>query len=381
VGRRRRDPVRVSVIRLTVRGRKVWAVRTWRRDDQARLWRVERTETCASRELAVDRAREWRAALERTFSRALDREIESMGELIEWFRQEVAVPPSWHDGKRVRGLRSWRRVRSMLKPLAYFFRAMPLRAVTPEAVRRYASWRLETPKADGSRRSIVGVNRELAVLRRMLRLAAQRGWIACDPFAIEPGLVSVAEETRRDRVLSFDEERRLLEACARSRSRSLLARVLLALDAGLRRGEIEKLAWADLDGARVRVRAENSKTARERYVGLTARTREALAALPRTSHSIFPEREFKRAWTVAVRRAGIPDLRFHDLRHTYATRLLQAGVPIAEIARALGHADISTTYRYLNPDRLPGAQAATAARLEAFLASREQPAEPEDVVH
>lgn len=378
MGRKRTHPVRVSVIRLTVRGRKVWAVRTWRRDDQAGYWRVERTETCASRERAVDRAREWRAELERTAYRALDCEIESMGELIEWYKHEVAVPPSVHEGKKVRGLRSWWRVRSQLKPLEHFFRATPLRVITPEAVRRYATWRLETPKSSGARRSITSVNRELALLRRMLRLAVQRGWLACDPFAIEPGLIAVSEERRRDRVLSLEEERRLLAA---SRSPSLIARVLLALDAGLRRGEIEKLTWDDLDGARVRVRAENSKTARERYVGLTARCLEALSALPRTSHLVFPEREFKRAWRSAVRRAGIPDLRFHDLRHTYATRLLQAGVPIAEIARALGHADISTTYRYLNPDRLPGAQAAIVERLESYLAAQAQAEESSDAVH
>lgn len=371
MGRKRRDPVRVSVVRLTVRGRKVWAVRTWRRDDGAGYWRVERTETCESRERAVDRARAWRAELERSAYRALEREVETMRELVEWYRHEVAVPPSTRDGKRVRGLRSWRRVRAHLKPLAYFFGAMPLRCVTPEAVRRYAAWRASTPKADGRPRSAACVNRELATLRRMLRLAEQRGWTSLNPFKLEPGLISAAEETRRDRVLSLEEERRLLEACASSRSPYTLARVVLALDAGLRRGEIESLTWddVDLEGARVRVRAENAKTMRERYVGLTTRAREALRALPRDSNLVFPTKDCKKAWLSAVRRAQIHDLRFHDLRHTYATRLLQAGVPVAEIARALGHANIATTYRYLNPDKLPGAQQATAAKLEAWLAS------------
>lgn len=58
----------------------------------------------------------------------------------------------------------------------------------------------------------------------------------------------------------------------------------------------------------------------------------------------------KRSWATAKRVAGVTDLRFHDLRHTCATRLVQGGLPIAEVSRILGHTSIVTTFRYTNAD-------------------------------
>jgi integrase len=61
------------------------------------------------------------------------------------------------------------------------------------------------------------------------------------------------------------------------------------------------------------------------------------------------EDNVKKSFTSACRRAGITGLHFHDLRHTAATRWIQAGIPVTTVSRLLGHADIKTTYRYVNP--------------------------------
>lgn len=188
----------------------------------------------------------------------------------------------------------------------------------------------------------------------MLSIALREGWILKHPFSGSDTIISASDENKRTRVLSRAEEELLLDACDQRRAR-LKAIVICALDTGMRRGEILSLRWGDVDmeKKRINIQAMNTKTLKSRSVFITGRLLNELESLPRRDPKtrVFGVTDtVKRSWATAKRIAGIEDLKFHDLRHTCATRLVQGGLPLAEVSRILGHTSIVTTFRYANID-------------------------------
>jgi integrase len=129
---------------------------------------------------------------------------------------------------------------------------------------------LKPQKQSSRQRSITAVNRELELLRTIFSFAEHNDWVAKSPFKKGASLISKASERQRDRVLTLDEEARLLAACSGRRAH-LRPLVITALDTGMRRGELLKLVWPDVDFALdlIRVRATNTKTERPRTIGIT----------------------------------------------------------------------------------------------------------------
>lgn len=131
--------------------------------------------------------------------------------------------------------------------------------------------------------------------------------------------------------------------------------MICALDTGMRLGEILTLTLGDVDlsGRLISIRSTHTKTQQSRAVPITRRLLAELQGVVNDLNA--DERVFgivsnvKNSFTAACRRAEIEGLRFHDLRHTAATRWIQAGMPITTVSGLLGHADIKTTYRYVNP--------------------------------
>ena len=156
--------------------------------------------------------------------------------------------------------------------------------------------------------------------------------------------------------------------------------VVAALDTGMRRGELLALRWRDVDFelGLITIHAFNTKTMRERQVSLTSRLSQELTALYEQSPKDPALRVFgildnvKRSFTTAREAAGLGDVRFHDLRHTHATRLVGAHIPLSEVGRVLGHTQANTTYRYVNAN-VETAKRASAA-LDAFNAEVHTPA-------
>lgn len=223
----------------------------------------------------------------------------------------------------------------------------------------------------GTERSLANVHRTLALLRHLFNIAVREGWIMRNPFAAGNPLINMADETKRERVLSAAEEVRLLAACVGPRAH-LKPIVICALDTGMRQGEIFKLKWADVDlvTRRLTVQAMNSKILRARQIALTERLLRALETL----HALAPpdpealvfgiETNVTKSFMAVRKEINLTDVRFHDLRHTAATRLAQRGLALTEIARIRGHANITTTFRYTNNDdtTLDRAAALTAQR-------------------
>lgn len=315
-----------------------------------------------------------RKAFSKTHARQLIkemlREIEDRGEhsldtsrltfsqLAKHYKDRYVTPARYIQSRKIAGLRSHEEVKRIVEILTKHFGSKRLRSITHGDILQFKTQRLDTivkfKKAPPRQRSIATVNRELTVLRRMLSIAHREGWILRHPFSGSDTIISTSDETKRTRVLSREEEELLLDACDERREK-LRAIIICALDTGMRRGEILSLRWKDVDleNKRINIQAMNTKTLRARSVPITTRLLGELNLLPHRDPSsrVFGITDtVKRSWATAKRIAGITDLKFHDLRHTCATRLVQGGMPMAEIARLLGHSSIATTFRYANVD-------------------------------
>jgi integrase len=185
-------------------------------------------------------------------------------------------------------------------------------------------------------------------------------------------LISIADERKRERILTRDEEVRLLAACENRYQKHLRPILICALDTGMRRGEIFSLKWSDVDFEErlLTIRAFNTKTMKERQVSLTTRLAIELEKLweespKNTDQLVFGfTNNVKKSFTSIRVKACLPDIRFHDLRHTAATRLVAAHLPLPEVGRVLGHTQANTTYRYVNANIETTRRAAAA--LDAF---------------
>ena len=214
--------------------------------------------------------------------------------------------------------------------------------IDPPAIQDFAEERLEKVK-DAT------VQKDLATLKAILNKAHREGrLIAVPPF---PRMKSLKG---RCRWLTVDEELRLL-AVAAPHLRPLIA---FAIDTGRRRSELLGLDWRNVDLKRGRITFTRTKNGEDRTIRLTERARRVLLELgPKPSGPVFTYagraiQGMKSAFGTARRNAGIEDLRLHDLRHTFASRLVQQGVSIYEVMHLTGHKSVSMVQRYahLAPD-------------------------------
>jgi integrase len=327
-------------------------------------------------------ARRLRDSMEERYRKRGEKAIEgdrmTFRKLADLYKERKLVAAEYHgaDGakRKVGGVRSLAPVLHYCTILREHFGASLLKNISHADIEDFKSKRLKTKSKRGER-SIADVNRTLALLRSMFRFAVQNGWVLQSPFDLGQPLVSIADETKRERTLSSDEEGRFLAACAMERqvryerggrsitatikgSRAILkALVITALDTAMRKGELLKLRWKDVDfhSRTITVIAINSKTARPRKVGMTDRAFDELTRLWKTSPKdkellVFGIADCKKSFAAACDEANIIDLRFHDLRHTAITRMVNIGLPPVEIMKVSGHTQWTTFARYVNPD-------------------------------
>ena len=161
-------------------------------------------------------------------------------------------------------------------------------------------------------------------------------------------------EVERTRIVSPVEEMRLLAACDKWR-KHLKPIIIFAIETGCRRGEMRALTWFDIDlaGRVIRVNGTSTKTLKSRLVPITARLADTLAQLrhnvrPKDSAAVFGMADWKKAFNSAAADAGLSDLRFHDLRHTAITRMLEKGISPPLVMKISGHTQQRTFMRYVN---------------------------------
>ena len=227
---------------------------------------------------------------------------------------------------------------------------MPISKITVELVEQYRVRRLnEYVQGTTKLTTPATVNREVALIKAILSRAVQWGWLDKNPIQ---GMAMLKEPPGRVRYLTEDEERRLMEAM---KSRPLLRRVVVfAMNTGMRQGEILHLKWSDVDLEAGFVHIPDSKSGRRRDVPLNQTALSVLKELePGPPQALVfatstgrPYTNLRRDFKKALERAGIQDFRFHDLRHTFASRLAMAGISPLVLKELLGHSSIAMTSRY-----------------------------------
>lgn len=302
------------------------------------------------------------------------------GQLAKHYEAQILHEAEYSDGIKVSGRRSLLPVKTSLKALTAHFGTKPIRTIKSVDIESYKRSRLRTPTIAGTPRKIASVNRELELLRAMLNYAIRNEWLIKNPFVLTRGVISKGAEVERERVLTFEEERRLLNACVGQRSH-LKALLICALDTAMRRGEIFKLRWADINVHKneIFIPQTNTKTEESRTVGITPRLGTELEALREVSSGDKNQTVFgitttiKTVFKAVCEEAKVQDFRFHDCRHTATTRMIASGCPHTEVMKITGHSQLKTFLRYLNIT--PESTNKVAMALHEYVRERMDPGE------
>ncbi len=213
----------------------------------------------------------------------------------------------------------------------------------------YRNRRKGTATKAGKPRADASVNRDMAIWGHMLSKAVEWGLLESSPFKKGKRLM-LKENNQRLRFLTEAEIEVLLKAC----TPHLKPIVETALLTGMRRGELLSLKWEQIRNGFIYL--TETKSGKARQIPINDRLAEVFREVRRGNQLKSPHvfcdsqgrrfLEVKRSFTSARRRAGIEDFRFHDLRHTFASRLVMRGASLKAVQELLGHADLKMTMRY-----------------------------------
>ena len=165
------------------------------------------------------------------------------------------------------------------------------------------------------------------------------------------------KENLKERILLEEEELRLMETC----TAHLKPILIVALNTGMSLGEILSLKWSQFDFDKNLIRVEKTKSGNVRYINMNTILKEELSKIRADGQKIefvftnlktgSPFSTVKTGFKAACKRANIKDLRFHDLRHTFASRLVERGIDLITIKDLLGHSSVTITERYTHPNQ------------------------------
>lgn len=236
----------------------------------------------------------------------------------------------------------------------------PMGAVLPPDLARFVEQMKERGYAPGT------CNRALVLLRYGYTLALR--W-KLPGIAVNPVLEirSQRNDNKIERFLTEEQVTHLMQCVRQSENEMLFYIVMFLLYTGARKREVLDARWEDVDWAQKSWRIPKTKSGKVRHIPLSSGALQLLRALqawcasqpdlagrdhvfanPQTG---LPFVSFYYSWDTARKQAGLPELRVHDLRHSFASFLVNAGRSLYEVQELLGHADIRTTSRYAHLSR------------------------------
>lgn len=243
---------------------------------------------------------------------------------------------------------SWKDDRYRLQKYINFFGNIDLGEVSPREIERFKSLKIK----EGLSKTTV--NHYLKILKRLFNIAIAWEYAVANP--VERVQLYSENGSKRERILTAEEEICLFEYAPKH----LRPILIVALHTGMRRGEILRMKWEDIDFDAREIRVQKTKTGRPRLIDINSTLYNELRTLRKLSDNPYlfinpktgkPYTKLQKSFDRARKRAGIDDLRFHDLRHTFASRLIVRGVDIIRVKDFLGHTSVKTTERYTHSSR------------------------------
>lgn len=215
------------------------------------------------------------------------------------------------------------------------------------------------------------VNRSLAILKSMFNRAIEWKKATENPCK---GVKNFKENNQRDRYLTDEEELRLLPNC----NEYLKTIIIIALHTGMRKGEILRLKWKDINTEHRIISLYETKNGEGRKIVMNQTIYNTIMNFPKHPKSEYvfcdkfgkPYGDIKKSFLSAINKAGIINFHFHDLRHTFASRLVMAGVDLNTVRELLGHKSLEMTLRYshLSPNHKMQAVAVLDKRMDSIWA-------------
>jgi integrase len=279
----------------------------------------------------------------------------TLADLIDRYIRDVLPRPPRKSRQKERGAKSQQILKAQLEWWKSELGHYTLADVTPANIVECRDRLANTPTSRGRPRSPATVVRYMAPLSHAFGVAVREwGWLDDSPMR---KVERPSEPEGRKRFLSEEERDILLSACRDSSEPWLYPIVVLTLSTGMRRGEVMSLRWPQVDLQQGRIILFRTKNNETRVLPLTG---PALVLLKEHSKIrrmdtdlLWPSKrkpdvpmEMREAWKRAVKKTGLADFRFHDLRHTAASYLVMNGASLAEAAEVLGHKTLAMVQRY-----------------------------------
>lgn len=239
--------------------------------------------------------------------------------------------------------KDYKRDKAKVKVLQAYF-SDDIDKITPQRIEDFKAYMLETY-------SKAYVNRYLACIKTIFNIGIKNGLIQYNPMI---SVKMLKEDNQKIRYLTEEEETRLFEHLPEH----LKPIVTCALQTGLRKSNILQLRWelVDLDYRFIEVLQQNNKGHKVIKIPISDKLYNTLIGMPRISEYVFcnpdtlqPYKDIYSGFYTACKRAGIHNFRFHDLRHTVATRLVEKGIDLRVVQEIMAHSTIVTTQRYMHP--------------------------------
>lgn len=237
-----------------------------------------------------------------------------------------------------------------VKPLMKAFKGYTLFEISTRMIAEYRTMRLKKVK-------LATVYQELSLLRRMFNVAIREWeWLQNNP--VSRLSFAVGNRNARDRWLTLEEEETLVANA--TNPHWLRPLLMVALHSGMRKGEILDLKWQHVNFATRIITVVKSKNGEKRSIPMSNTLQGVLQSIKvrHISGRVFPiaVRSLRAAFSQTLARAKIENFHFHDLRHTFATRLVQNGVDLYKVKELLGHKTLAMTTRYAHhyPESLRG---------------------------
>lgn len=195
------------------------------------------------------------------------------------------------------------------------------------------------------------INRYRGTLSAIFTYAFKQGYVTANPVKRTS---SLPQPKGRVRYLSQVERERLLKACRQSEWNRLYLLVLMAMTTGMRKSELLRLTWADIDFDNSLAFLYDTKNGEPRVCPIPEATMEEMRKFRGVGAAlVFPSTtmpdqpfEFKKHWFKALEQARVENFVFHSLRHDFCSSLAMHGASLVEIAELAGHKDLQTTKRY-----------------------------------